>query len=193
MSSISIREDTDFRLTFIHSGSSISVYGTIEGGDGFSNTNVSFSLDGNMISTSIIAATSYTRRHIPFFVSPPMQDSSHTLEVEVLTSASTGTDSNFFIDYLIYEASENSTVSDNTNETSWIFIDDQSSYLQYSEDGWTGDVLDFPQQANFNLTDVTLNSSVMGPTSSSSTFSLNFTGILRLSSGMELIVPTTRV
>lgn len=159
-------------------GSSISLYGTIGGGDGFSSTNVSFGLDGNIISTSVITSSSDTRRHIPFFVSPSMPDSSHTLGVEVLTSASTLTDSNFFIDYLIYEASENSTVS-TTEDTSWIFIDDHSPYLNYS-DGWTGNVLGFPQQGNFNLTDATFNSSVMGPTSSSSNVSLKFTGIISL-------------
>lgn len=165
-------------------GSSISVFGTVPGISvgtvNYTSTNVSFSIDGNTFPTITTQVPPNTRRHVPFFVSPALSPSSHTLEIKILTSASSTNESDFLIDYLIYNAPVNSTISTSAEGqlTSGIFVDDRSPYLNYSEGGWSNDVLDFPGQADFNLTDASFNSSVTGPTGPSSTVSLSFTGTL---------------
>jgi hypothetical protein len=128
-----------------------------------------------------------SRCHVPVFVSPSLSPSFssnlHTLEVEILTSATATNQTDFLIDYLVYYATVNSTIPTSEQQTSWVFIDDQSEYLQYSEgaSGWNRNVLGFPETPNFNLTDAAFNSSAIGPTSASSTVSLNFTGEIHYS------------
>jgi hypothetical protein len=167
-------------------GSSVSVFGTVPGLNelsAYTSTNVSFSIDGNVISNSTFLVPPVTRRHVPFFVSPFLPSSSsglntHTLEIDILTSAAATNESNFLIDYLIYNATINSTIPTPEKQTSWVFVDDQSEYLQYSNrvNGWSQNVLGFQETPNFNLTDAAFNSSVTGPTSASSSVSLHFTG-----------------
>lgn len=93
------------------------------------------------------------------------------------TNATSAKIADFFIDYIIYEASANSTISGSDAKTSFIFVDDTSSYLEYSSD-WTHTVTNFPGNADFNLTDATYNSSVMAPTSPWATVSLEFFGMI---------------
>lgn len=171
-------------MSYQFTGNSISVFGTTPGlneGTAYTSTDVSFSIDGTLISNNTYPVPSTTRRHIPFLVSPDLSFSSsntHTLEIEVLSAASTTNRSDFLIDYLIYNATVNSTIPSPEKQTSWVFVDDQSPYLNYSQggNGWSGNVINFPGTSDFNLTDAAFNSSVMGPTSSSSTVTLNFTG-----------------
>lgn len=170
-----------FQAVFI--GSSISVFGTAAGSDTscgtcLLNTSLSFSIDGTTYSNITVEATSVTRRHVPFFTSPsPLSgDDTHKLSMEVLTSAPETNVSAFYFDYIIYEATLNSSIPSPTEQTSWIFVDDQSPYLEYNKGGWSRNILNAPFTANFNLTDVAFNSSVIGPMDSSSTVSLNFTG-----------------
>lgn len=42
------------------------------------------------------------------------------------------------LDFLIYEAAMNSTIptAETSQQTSWIFVDDQSPYLEYSYGDW---------------------------------------------------------
>lgn len=98
--------------------------------------------------------------------------------MKILSSAPRGNISNIFFDYLIYNATVNSSMPSPSAQTSWLFVDDQSEWLEYSGDpnGWDTTVVNFPGTQTFNLTDATFNSSVMGPTSRASTVSLNFTG-----------------
>jgi hypothetical protein len=102
----------------------------------------------------------------------------HTLGIEILSSAIGTNQTDFLIDYLIYDATVNSTVPTPEQQTTWVFVDDQSEYLQYSEgeSGWSRNLPGFPETPNFNLTDAAFNSSAIGPMSASSTVSLNFTG-----------------
>lgn len=91
-------------------------------------------------------------------------------------------------DYLIYEAEINSFIPTADDERSWIFIDDRSEYLVYSDGqslshggcdtspGWSTNVLGFGFSQNYNITDLADNSSAIGPNDASSTVSLNFTG-----------------
>ena len=139
----------------------------------------------------------YTRTHVPVFVSGPLSPTSdstslsntHTLELEILSEATPANMSTFRVDYLIYEATVNSTLPPSETDSISIFIDDRSEYLVYSDGhghsssssasgipGWSTSVPGFRPTDSFNLTDISFNESLIGPTSASSTVSLNFTG-----------------
>lgn len=169
------------------------MYAVIEGPNSkldLSDTNVLFSVDGALVTTRNFPIQHSNRLHVPAFNATSLDPSSlHTLEVEILNSAS-GNQSTFMLDYLIYEASVNSTIpTGHDGGTSWVFVDDRSPYLVYQDGsgasssgvdgtavGWVSTVPGFTSSDLFNLTDLAYNSSLMGPTSASSTVSLNFTG-----------------
>lgn len=166
-----------YLLRYFTAGSSISVYGTVWGfigTPGSVGSIISFSIDGTTIATTNTSQTPEGHRHVPLFVSPSLStNSTHNLTMEILAPNFGATNnSNVWIDYIIYEAVENSTVPTFTAQTSWIFVDDWSPYLEYGDDEWSGTIPYFTS----NMTDVAFNSSVTGPTNTSSTVSLNFTG-----------------
>lgn len=157
--------------------------------------NVSFRIDGTLTSTRYFPIQTSNRLHVPAFESHNIPSSisapspnMHTLEVEILSSAS-GNQSTFMVDYLIYEATTNSTISVGDGGKSWVFVDDRSPYIVYQDGsgasssgtdgmavGWIPTVPGFTSTKSFNITDLAFNSTLMGPTNASSVVSLNFTG-----------------
>lgn len=84
--------------------------------------------------------------------------------------------SNVAIDYLIYEATVNSTISQSPtgNQTSFIFVDDTSPYLEYNQGGWEPNpAVHIDLLHNSGI----FNASVTQPLSPNSTVSLDFTGL----------------
>lgn len=162
-------------------GSGIGMYGTIGGEtDTCANcvaTSLSWSIDGITQPVINISDTDSTRHHTPFLLASQLVDGLHSLSVQVLTSVpNSSKQSNFFPDYFIYEATINSTIPNSDNQTSWIFVDDQSPYLDYGDFGWSSDVPAFSQSGSFNITDISFNSSLTFPTETSSLVMLNFSG-----------------
>lgn len=83
-----------------------------------------------------------------------------------------GNDSMFYLDYLIYDAFENSTIN---GKTATIFIDDMSPYLQYSPTGWVPDHK--PSFGSVTSQEaVTFNASIAQATTSGANVSLSFFG-----------------
>lgn len=160
------------------SGSSITVMGTNDLGPTYISTQVAFSIDGEVL--SIVNTSSFVsnilRKHVPFFVSPSLPSSTtHTLSIEVQNSATVGKQSSFYFDYLVYEATPNSSIPEPTAGTSWIFVDDKSPYLQY-DDGWS-DVQNAQADIDYqNITDASFNSTLTSPTRGGASVALNFSG-----------------
>ncbi|EIM84160.1 uncharacterized protein STEHIDRAFT_159753 [Stereum hirsutum FP-91666 SS1] len=173
-------------LSYTFNGSSISVFGTYAGGpttESFSTTNVTFSIDGNIIEENTYPYLENQRFHFPFFSYISTSFSVHTLDIDIAIAGTSSTIfSDFLFDYIIYEASVNSSIPTTEDGTSWIFIDDSSPYLTPS-DNWSrnGALPDFSTPlSGENITDATLNSTVLAPTASGATISLNFTGTSRI-------------
>lgn len=111
-----------------------------------------------------------------FFSSRPLLGNvTHHLTMEISGSFDLSHPSDVVLDFIIYEAAVNSTIpsSDTGSQTSWIFVDDQSPYLKYSQDGW--------QQNPAVYMDLLHNSSIFNttitqPLVQDSIVSLNFTG-----------------
>lgn len=151
------------------------------------STLVTFSIDGEILSTvnSSSLAQGIIRPHMPFFVSPNLSlSTTHALSIELQNSVNTVLNqSSFFFDYLLYEATPNSSISNSTGGTSWIFVDDTSPYLQY-DDGWSkvSDVQPqiFGDGQDQNITDASFNSTLMRPTGAGSKVALDFTGGLKI-------------
>lgn len=116
-------------------GSSISVFGTfldIEKDSNVDSTLFSFTIDGNQQETQEYPVSFPTDQHVGIFNSTTLTDEPHLLGISY---AFDGTNSNFWLDYILYEAADNSSISN--TETARIFIDDTSPYLQYSSSNWT--------------------------------------------------------
>lgn len=153
-------------------GSSISVFGTI-GPLSDTNTTVSFSIDNTVLSTASILSEQTVFHHVPLFTSSSLSSPTrHNISMEILSPNTATSVSNVFLDYLVYEATASSSIPNGTVQTSWVFVDDSSPYLEY-DGGWDDSV---PNPEDLNVTDAIFNSTISGPFSSSSTVSLNFTG-----------------
>lgn len=159
-------------------GSSIWVFGSKAAP--YVHTNVSYSIDGQVAETGSYSPPSTSRYHFPYFSYISSSFGTHTLGIEITgTEASTTEISDFFVDYLIYEASVNSTIPTADDSASWVFIDDTSPYLNVSSD-WSRTLPNFapPEGGNEGITDAVLNSTILSPTASGATISLNFTGMM---------------
>lgn len=157
-------------------GTSISIFSNINAG--WHDTPLNFSLDGTDSGSIQINNASTDLAHYSVFNSTTLKDESHTLELGIFdpTVAFNGTSGpafNFLFDYLIYEATINSTISN--PQTSQIFIDDTSPYLTYSGD-WESGVPTAALSQTLTETDATINGTLMGATVSGATVSLSFIG-----------------
>lgn len=160
-------------------GSSIQVFGTINF-PGDSDTTVSFAVDGNVQASPTFSAEEGLDHGRQLFASSPLdRNTTHVLTVTILASNSFNLThpSDLFLDFLIYEATVNSTIprSDAGNQTSWIFVDDTSPYLEYSDGGWVPNPVDYTGLLHNSSV---FNASITQPLGQNSTVSLNFTGAL---------------
>lgn len=165
------------------SGSSIQVFGTnLSPGD--NDTTVTFSIDGNVLATPTIYASQAPYQNQQFFSSQPLpSNTAHRLTMEISGSFSLTHPSDVVLDFLIYEATANSTIpsSETASQTSWIFVDDTSPYLEYSRDSWQPNPASYIELLHNSSI---VNASVTQPLSQNSTVSLNFTGMSTVNYGL---------
>lgn len=155
-------------------GTFISVFGSIlniKDGPSGSDTTLGFSLDGIGQQSTDISADQENDQHRGVYNSSSLSVNNHQLNISI---SFPGNDSVFYLDYLIYDASENSSITNPT--TSTIFIDDTSPYLQYSQAGWTlGHGPSFGSVTSEEA--VTLNASIAQATTLGANVSLTFFGM----------------
>lgn len=116
--------------------------------------------------------------HVPIFTSDRLSEGNHTLGISISPEHEDPSDiagSSFQLDYLIYEATVNSTISNST--TSWVFVDDSNPFLAYSEGDWStpGTTVWVPS-TSLTLDEVTLNRTLTASTAPGATVYLQFTG-----------------
>lgn len=146
-------------------GTSISVFGMIGRNSQKPNTTLSFAVDGSFVSSIEIPTDGNEHFHRRFFSSPTLQDGSHKLDI-ILTDV---TSKDVFLDYLIYEASPASTLT----ESSRLLVLNTSPQLTYSQ-GWSTHLSGL--RSGLLETAVSLNSSVEGAADVGATVAFNFTG-----------------
>lgn len=128
---------------------------------------LTFTVDGEGPAPNTISTNQPSNQHVLAFDSEAVSDEEHQLN---MSYTFTGSNANFYLDYLIYDASENSTISDSSH----IFIDDTSPYLQWSSSGWSSSHI--PTLSESSPTSGTFNQSVAEATASGATVSLLFWG-----------------
>ncbi|KAJ7123936.1 hypothetical protein C8R43DRAFT_958839 [Mycena crocata] len=151
--------------TYQFSGTSISVFGMIGRNANKSNTTLTFVIDaGAFVNSTVILTDGNEHFHRRFFASPSLVDGSHTLDI-TLTAVNSR---DVFLDYLIYEASPNSTVG-----TAQLLILNTNPFLTYSA-GWSNGLTGL--RPGLVQTAVSLNNSVEGAAQLGATVAFNFTG-----------------
>ncbi|KAJ7115293.1 hypothetical protein C8R44DRAFT_928318 [Mycena epipterygia] len=137
-------------------GSSISVFSRIGANPQNTTTTLGFTIDNAFVNSMIVKTDQFEHFHQLLFRSPTLMEGSHTLVV-TLTNI---TSKDVFFDYLIYEASQNSTL----DSSSRLLVLNTSPYLAYSQ-GWSP-----------GIPAVSLNNSVAGAADLGATVAFNFTG-----------------
>ncbi|KAJ6535399.1 hypothetical protein DFH09DRAFT_1091734 [Mycena vulgaris] len=148
-------------------GTSISVYVRIAVNSSNKTTIVSFAIDHQFMNSTVVQADRFVHfHHQKMFSSSPLADGPHTLDITLANITST----DIFLDYLIYEASPNSTLDTGAR----LLVLDTSPYLAYSQ-GWSPTLLGL--RSGLAESAVSLNNSVAGAADIGATVAFNFTGI----------------
>lgn len=162
------------------SGSQISVISKIPINTDSNNvtTNVNFSIDSTVVYSTTCVTNNQWQTHVPIFTSDRLSEGNHTLGISISPehkNASNIAGSSFQLDYLIYEATVNSTITNST--TSWVFVDDSNPFISYSVDDWStpGTTVWVPS-TSLTLDAVTLNRTLTASTAPGATMYLEFTG-----------------
>lgn len=158
-------------------GTRIYVFGSIvsfQDLDSVEATSLSYTVDGQGITQKDISTNEPSNQHVPEFDSGPLSDGRHELSMSYTFDDPEGSNANFYLDYIIYDATENATISD----FSQIFIDDNSPYLQWSSTGWSASHT--PTLSEMSPSSGTFNESVAEATASGATVSLLFWGELMI-------------
>ncbi|KAJ6517814.1 hypothetical protein DFH09DRAFT_1373495 [Mycena vulgaris] len=109
-------------------GTSISVFVRIAANSSNKTTTVSFAIDHQFVNSTVVQADRFVHFHHKVFSSPPLANGPHTLDITLANITSR----DIFLDYLIYEASTNSTLDTGPR----LLVLDTSPYLAYSQ-GWS--------------------------------------------------------
>ncbi|KAJ6517831.1 hypothetical protein DFH09DRAFT_1332039 [Mycena vulgaris] len=148
-------------------GTSISVFVRIAAKSSNKTTTVSFAIDHQFVNSTVVQADRFVHfHHQKVFSSSPLADGPHTLDITLANITST----DIFLDYLIYEASPNSTLDTGAR----LLVLDTSPYLAYSQ-GWSPTLLGL--RSGLTESAVSLNNSVAGAADIGATVAFNFTGI----------------
>ncbi|KAJ7137057.1 hypothetical protein C8R44DRAFT_608380 [Mycena epipterygia] len=141
---------------------SISVFSRIAANPNKTTTTLSFMIDDRFLNTTVIQTDQNEHFHQELFSSPTLPDGSHTLDI-TLTNI---TSNDVFLDYFIYEASQNSTLATSPR----LLVLNTSPHLAYSQ-GWSSGIVLRPGLAE---SAVSLNSSVQGAADVGATLAFNF-------------------
>ncbi|KAJ7115172.1 hypothetical protein C8R44DRAFT_983990 [Mycena epipterygia] len=165
-----IVDDQDPKLDFSAgwgptTGSSISVFSRIGANPQNTTTTLSFAIDNAFVNSTIVKTDQFEHFHKLLFRSPTLMERSHTLVIKLTNITS----KDVFLDYLIYEASQNSTL----DSSSRLLILDTSPYLAYSQ-GWSPGIVGL--RPGLIEPAVSLNNSVAGAADLGPTVAFNFTG-----------------
>lgn len=168
-------------------GTSIFVFGSLnenggeEKGGHESDTTLGFVLDGIGPSVDVIPEplTTLTTQHFSAFNSTALDDGTHQLN---MTVSFVGNVTDFFLDYIIYDAGENTTISN--KDTSRIFIDDTSQFVQYSSTGWNAERE--PQFSSLEPIAATFNDTVTQATAAGASLSLTYWGMSHVQVGLQI-------
>lgn len=146
----------DTRLSFLPTGSGITIFGTVAAVDS-PQSSMKFELDGATSGTYTASALASDIHHQPLWTSPTLPEGSHT--VLITQTASQGSEGVIFLDYFIY----------NTTSTGVgpYFIDDRDPRITYTPP-WRL----FGSDPDFQHTS-------QGSTSTGDSFSLQFEGACR--------------
>ncbi|KAF8206837.1 hypothetical protein K438DRAFT_1756184 [Mycena galopus ATCC 62051] len=147
-------------------GTSISVFGLMRANSAKANTTFGFAIDGDVQIPVTIGTDSAEHFHRKFFESQPLSDGPHSLDITVIDTNST----DVLLDYLIYEASPNSTVEASAR----LLALNTSPYLAYSQ-GWSPTITGL--RSGLVETAISLNNTVEGAADLGATVALNFTGL----------------
>ncbi|KAJ7453846.1 hypothetical protein FB451DRAFT_1519302 [Mycena latifolia] len=150
--------------SYVFNGTSISVFSMV-GRNPNVTTTLSFAIDGEFVNSTAVQADGDEHFHHKLFGSPALQDGSHTLEI-TLTNV---TSRDVFLDYLIYEASPNSSLNDGVR----LLVLNTSPYLAYSQ-GWSPGLVGL--RPGLIEPAISLNNSVEGAADLGATMALTFTG-----------------
>ncbi|KAJ7136877.1 hypothetical protein C8R44DRAFT_363587 [Mycena epipterygia] len=152
--------------TYDFNGTSISVFARIAPNSRSTTTTLSFAIDDAFVNSTIIKSDAAAHFHHLLFHSPTLIAGPHTLVITLTNMTS----SDVFLDYLIYEASQNSTL----DSFSRLLVLNTSPYLAYSQ-GWSSNLGGLKSPLVESA--VTLNNSVAGAADLGATVAFNFTGI----------------
>ncbi|KAJ6522354.1 hypothetical protein DFH09DRAFT_1047527 [Mycena vulgaris] len=145
-------------------GTSISVFCRTAANPNNTTTTFNFVIDHQFVNSTVVQADRFEPFHEKMFSSPPLADGPHTLDI-TLTNI---TSPDIFLDYLIYEASPNSTL----NRGGRLLVLDTSPYLAYSQ-GWSPGIVGLRPGLLESV--VSLNNSVSGAADMGATVAFNFT------------------
>ncbi|KAJ6535385.1 hypothetical protein DFH09DRAFT_1369614 [Mycena vulgaris] len=147
-------------------GTSISVFVRIAANSSNKTTTVSFAIDHQFVNSTVVQADRFVHFHHKVFSSPPLANGPHTLDITLANITSR----DIFLDYLIYEASPNSTLDTGPR----LLVLDTSPYLAYSQ-GWSPTLPSL--RSGLTESAVSLNTSVAGAADIGATVAFNFRGI----------------
>ncbi|KAJ6535371.1 hypothetical protein DFH09DRAFT_1284006 [Mycena vulgaris] len=147
-------------------GTSISVFYRSAANPNNTTTTFNFVIDHQFVNSTVVQADRFEHFHEKMFSSPPLAEGPHTLDI-TLTNI---TSPDIFLDYLIYEASPNSTLDGGGR----LLVLDTSPYLAYSQ-GWSPGIVGLRPGLLESV--VSLNNSVEGAADMGATVAFNFTGI----------------
>lgn len=150
----------------IEPGTSISVFSRIAANANNATTILTFTIDDHLVNSTAVISDENEHFHHRLFSSPTLADGSHTLEITLTNRTS----SDVFLDYLIYEASENSPLDSSAR----LLILNTSPYLAYSQ-GWSSGIGE-GLRPGLVETAVSLNNSVEGAADLGAIVAFNFTG-----------------
>lgn len=150
-------------------------FGTLSQGQAQQTVNAAFAIDGDSSSSSVLTPRlDSPSHHILVFSITSLEDTIHSVNLSISGNFT----SSFFLDYIIIEATENSTIS--SPSTSRIFIDNTSPYLSWSGD-WTVTTPTWMSFSDsFTQVDGTFNGSVTGAATPGAAVTLSFIGTSRL-------------
>ncbi|KAF7366018.1 hypothetical protein MVEN_00477700 [Mycena venus] len=151
--------------TYEFEGISISVFGLTRNDSTKPTMTLEFAIDGTFHNSTTVQPGQFELFHLKFFESPTLADGRHTLDITIGSINTT----DVLLDYLIYEASQNSTLEGSAQ----ILVLNTSPQLAYSQ-GWSPGITGLRD----GLTEqaISLNNSVEGAADLGATVSLNFTG-----------------
>ncbi|EIM83182.1 uncharacterized protein STEHIDRAFT_159779 [Stereum hirsutum FP-91666 SS1] len=152
------------------SGKSVFAFGSLGGSTDPQTVNVTFTIDGGVSSSSILTPRRDSSHHISAFNVTSLEDTTHSINMDISGQFA----SQLFLDYIVIEATENSTISHPS--TSRIFIDDTSPYLSWSGDWAVATPPWIAFNDSFTEVDGTFNGSVTGGATPGASMTLNFIG-----------------